>query len=364
MAKAKKSRSLAVRYGGRKGKRVALKYSSDMLVTRTGDASRSAGSVVQYEARRSLGDCECVASYADAGVEVFRIAGEGRGSARRDALRQSLKKDRSLRFAGRVLVDRNGTDPVIYTENIFVQFASGVRESRVKRLLKENNLTIKRKLDYAPNAWFVQPPDGCGDRVFQAAEGLLQNDQVLLCHPELVRQSVSKAAHSEQWHLHRTTLSNGNRVDAHCSAVEAWEITRGDGVVVAVIDDGVDIDHEEFSGAAKIVAPRDATQSSNNPRPKRSAHSHGTACAGVAVGNGNHRASGVLRMGRRSWCRRDFVQLGSARRGVVRSQRPAARRRRPHAGQHKTGRGARDRKRTERERMCDLLGGWKRQRER
>ena len=52
------------------------------------------------------------------------------------------------------------------------------------------------------------------------------------------------------------------------------QVTRGEGVVIAIIDDGVDIDHVEFGGAGKVVAPRDATEQSNDPRPKdRSARS-------------------------------------------------------------------------------------------
>ena len=67
----------------------------------------------------------------------------------------------------------------------------------------------------------------------------------------------------------------------------------GEEIVIAVIDDGVDIDHEEFASNGKIVAPRDATQGSDDPRPKFSGDNHGTACAGVACADGNHGASGV-----------------------------------------------------------------------
>jgi subtilisin family serine protease len=65
-----------------------------------------------------------------------------------------------------------------------------------------------------------------------------------------------------------------------------------------VIDDGVDIDHVEFSGSGKVVAPRDVTLRSDDPRPKDPGapevpDDHGTACAGVACANGIDGASGV-----------------------------------------------------------------------
>jgi len=61
---------------------------------------------------------------------------------------------------------------------------------------------------------------------------------------------------------------------------------------LAVIDDGVDIDHVEFAGPGKLVAPRDVTQDSDDPRPGRG-DDHGTACAGVACAAGRDGASGV-----------------------------------------------------------------------
>ena len=82
-------------------------------------------------------------------------------------------------------------------------------------------------------------------------------------------------------------------VDAHANVEAAHEITRGEGVTIAIIDDGVDIDHPEFAGTGKVVAPRDATLQTDDPRPKDpfgtgpdDGDNHGTACAGVACGNG------------------------------------------------------------------------------
>jgi subtilisin family serine protease len=50
-----------------------------------------------------------------------------------------------------------------------------------------------------------------------------------------------------------------------------------------------------FYMTPKLVAPRDATYNSNDPRPKDPGYTedHGTACAGVACADGNLEASGV-----------------------------------------------------------------------
>jgi subtilisin family serine protease len=67
-------------------------------------------------------------------------------------------------------------------------------------------------------------------------------------------------------------------------------VTRGHrSVIVAVMDDGVDLQHPDFQGTGKIVAPRDFKGRDFRPMPEEAGESHGTSCAGVAVAeeNGN-----------------------------------------------------------------------------
>ena len=61
-----------------------------------------------------------------------------------------------------------------------------------------------------------------------------------------------RTAFPQQWHLKPTTV-NGHLINAHASVEEAWQTTRGEGSIIAVIDDGVDIDHEEFMSSGKII---------------------------------------------------------------------------------------------------------------
>jgi subtilisin family serine protease len=137
----------------------------------------------------------------------------------------------------------------------------------------------------------VAAPEGTGLAIFDLAAKLLQESSVELCHPELIRQMGHRTAFPQQWHLKKTTL-NGQVVDAHASVEAAWPLSEGMGTIIAVIDNGIDIAHEEFRSAGKIIAPRDVTRQSNDPRPG-SGDNHGTACAGVACADGQFGASGV-----------------------------------------------------------------------
>ena len=88
--------------------------------------------------------------------------------------------------------------------------------------------------------------------------------------------------------MHRGTRV-GFKKGADARVVAAWRHakTLGDPtVVVAVIDDGFDLKHPDLSGEGKIVSPMDFTRNSNEPVPDLLGEDwHGTACAGVAVGN-------------------------------------------------------------------------------
>lgn len=234
-----------------------------------------------------------VAAFEEANVTIFQCL-DRRESVRatRDLARSVLNAEKTVRFAGRVLQDAEGKLPMVYTENLFILFRPTLTALACESLLQEYGLSVKRPLGYATNSYFAAAPDGTGLKLFSLCQQLLDRDEVVLCHPELIKPISQRAIHANQWHLGDTRIGNQD-ISAHVNVSAAWQSTKGAGVVIAVIDDGVDVDHEEFSGNGKIVAPRDVTRQSDDPRPKVDSDNHGTACAGVACANGDHQASGV-----------------------------------------------------------------------
>lgn len=274
------------RYGGKRGRRHVLAEATGHLVVRTKRALPLRALAMSSEAHDAVGSLDLVQRFGDAGVELR----SGRPAAVAKA-RDVLKKEPEIRFAGRVLQERRGRAPVVYTENLFVKFDDDATRRDCEALLKRYKLDVKRELPYARNAWFAGGAEGIGREIFDVALKLLDEDAVELCHPELVREISYNGAFPNQWHLKRTSV-NGTNVDAHANVEAAWALSEGEGTVIAVVDDGVDLDHEEFAGAGKIVAPRDVTRGNDNPRPG-SLNNHGTACAGVACAGGLVGASGV-----------------------------------------------------------------------
>lgn len=276
-----------VKFGGKKGKTIELMESPDMVAIRTKGNKEIEDASLNRKSLAIIEDTQEVASFPEAGISVRRVGAEGdlesTGTRERDAARATLKEDENIRFAGRVLQDADSGEVMLYTENFFVKFLDKVPEQECLSIIEKYKLKVKNKLVFATNAYFVEASEGTGLEVFNIAEKLLAEKQVEYCHPEIVQERRYKGVHPLQWHLTQTTI-NGKPVNQHINIEAAWKHTRGKGITIAVIDDGVDIDHPEFTG--RIVHPFDASLNSPDSNPKLADDNHGTACAGVACAAG------------------------------------------------------------------------------
>ena len=279
-----------VRFGRKDEAPTQLAQSDALIAVRTDRPIARRGAPVRGALESALPDRALVASFPEANVGVYRLPDQTADAV--EAAKQQLQMMPGVRFAGRALVDSAGK-PVVYTENIFLKFRDDLSEDHCRAVIAEHGLALKRVLDYAPNAYFVAA-DGVGQAVFEIAARLLDRDDVEYCHPEVVRKRAKKQVYAQQWHLAATEIG-GIAIDADANVTAAHALSTGQGTTIAIIDDGVDIDHPEFAG--KIVHPRDETFDSDDPRPK-DLHplypdNHGTACAGVACAKGVGGALGV-----------------------------------------------------------------------
>lgn len=100
---------------------------------------------------------------------------------------------------------------------------------------------------------------------------------------------------SSQWHLANDGRLTGTAGE-DLRAVQAWNSTRGTGIRVAVIDDAVEITHQDL--APNVVEGqsydyRTTSRGSRNPMPCDSSDSHGTAVAGVVAARDDNATGGA-----------------------------------------------------------------------
>lgn len=174
-----------------------------------------------------------------------------------------------------------GRTPLVVSDELIVAFQPDMTPAEIAELNRICQATILAAIDFAPNTFLLRVLEPGWHNTLNTANLFFQSGRVAYAEPNFISVPTPKFVTNDplfanQWHLTRI------------QAEAAWDVTRGDpNVVVAIIDDGVDLDHEDFASPGKIVAGIDLVGGDNNPRPGPG-DDHGTAVAGVAVADGHN----------------------------------------------------------------------------
>lgn len=98
---------------------------------------------------------------------------------------------------------------------------------------------------------------------------------------------------SSQWHLLNTnTFGSGDHIDIN--VVDVWDDYTGAGILVGVVDDGVEYTHPDLAPNYDTSLDHDAVQHDNDAAPSSSDDNHGTAVAGtIGAANNDYNVVGV-----------------------------------------------------------------------
>ncbi|OUL18563.1 peptidase S8 [Nostoc sp. RF31YmG] len=227
-------------------------------------------------------------SIPQARLELFTVAANQLETAMSQA-----RADQNVAFASHIykLKDNPGTF-VYLNDQITIQFAISVDDTQINALSTAFNLVKEKPVLGLPNTFVFRVSKQATENPIKIANHLQGLKEVLAAEPNiLVRQETHykprDPLYPQQWYLNH---NGGNQlaVGSHISVEKAWDITRGvRSVVVAVVDDSFDLNHPDFQGSGKIVAPRDLKENDFLPLPDEQETSHGTACAGIAVAEEN-----------------------------------------------------------------------------
>ncbi|VAW30260.1 Calcium-dependent protease precursor [hydrothermal vent metagenome] len=174
-----------------------------------------------------------------------------------------------------------GQTPVIVSDEFIVAFKPEVQATAIAIMNAESNVEIVQEVDFAPSTFLLRVMTPNQQSTLTTANRYFESGQVEYAEPNFIYVPAPKFVTNDplfgnQWHLPRIQTE------------PAWDITRGvPDVVIAVVDDGLDLDHEDFASPGKIVPGIDLVGGDANPRPGLG-DAHGTAAAGVATADGNN----------------------------------------------------------------------------
>ena len=235
----------------------------------------------------------------------------------------ALRDDPAVGFAGPVYF--HGETLQVLSDVLFVEFAP---EADAAALLARHLVEDAGSVETFPRVRRLRLARGNDRAILDVVEDFRRSPGVVFAEPRF----AWRAAHAswpdplwaQQW-AHRNTGGGGRAADADMDVDEAHDIgTGGPGITVAIIDEGVDMDHEDL--AANVVAGFDVTDQSGSPPEGVAGNAacsdgHGTACAGIvaAAGGNGKGVVGVapdatlmsVRIGRGSvWTTNDWAAAG------------------------------------------------------
>lgn len=199
---------------------------------------------------------------------------------------------------GKVIRRADGSMAVA-TNRLNVQLRPELSEEECRAILAETRLEVLTKLKFAPNLYEVAA-HGREDALAASVE-LHADPRFIFAEPSLVeyipqRVTPSDPRYTEQWQWNNTAQTGGT-AGADVSSEAAWDITRGAGIRVAVIDNGFQANHEDLaagvsamSGFFSSVGGGAATFTQGTTGMPN--NNHGTFCAGMVGARHNNGRGG------------------------------------------------------------------------
>ncbi|MFJ8111877.1 S8 family serine peptidase [Streptomyces sp. NPDC096132] len=198
---------------------------------------------------------------------------------------------------GKVIRRPNGRIGIA-TDLLTVRLRPTLSEQEAERELEAAGLTVVGRLGFADNLYEVRTTTA-QDSLAASVE-LHDNDRFLFAEPTFVEHISTRfrptgTRYAEQWQW-RNAGAGGGTPDADVHIETAWDRTFGDGIRVAVIDNGFDAAHPDlapgvdpFSGRFDEGDERAVFVRGTAGMPDSG---HGTFCAGMVGGRHDNGAGG------------------------------------------------------------------------
>lgn len=167
-----------------------------------------------------------------------------------DALVSSLMDEPSVRSSHQALVDQEGFTKYFIPDELTVQFEEDVAETEMHDIIATYACEIVK--DHWTHGYFtLRVPEG--GEPFEMIRELMLMPQVRFAELNVIGFNdmafdPDDTNYSQQWALYNTGTTGGTS-DADIDAREAWDVETGDpNVLIAIIDTGVDWDHDDLQG--------------------------------------------------------------------------------------------------------------------
>jgi len=201
----------------------------------------------------------------------------------------SQKLNRNISDIEPVLIYKDGIRQVCNGE-IIIKLRN---EKMIDKLFSDYEIKVTSN-DLEKNQFLIKIKDINTFKLLDLVNKLQKNSKIDFIEPNFIRlmkPHTNDPFFNSQWSINNQGYIGGT-VDADMDVDDAWSISTGSGVKIAIIDEGVDLTHDDLT--PNLLSGYDATGGNSNGAPSNN-DAHGTSCAGIvsAVANNNIGIAGI-----------------------------------------------------------------------
>lgn len=200
-----------------------------------------------------------------------------------------IKKTQGVRTVYPSFWNDNGIE-IGLSDYIYVKLKSSADYRHIEKKAIEYDLIIVEQNKYMPLWYTLRCSENTQFSSLEVANRMFETDLFASSVPDLMTyddiECTNDPSFGDLWGLSNTTDPS-----ADINACDAWTITEGSGINVAILDQGIELDHIDL--AANVSPLSYDTESDTSP--SQIFGDHGTHCAGTvgAVGDNNIQVVGV-----------------------------------------------------------------------
>lgn len=177
--------------------------------------------------------------------------------------------------------------------NFFYVKLNELADTTLLRQMSERTSTIVIRQDMFMPLWFILSTTEKSElNALENANFFFESGLFHAAEPDFmidIRLCTNDDFFDQQWGL-KNTIPQGEGIDIR--ACEAWQLSRGNNIIIAIIDEGIELDHPDLQANTNQLLSWDAVRKDS---PSEIHGSHGVWVAGVAgaVQNNEIGISGV-----------------------------------------------------------------------
>lgn len=212
-----------------------------------------------------------------------------------------IKKSKAGNF--RKILDNKTHRTRIVGDQIIVKFKKNYRNSDVRKFALKNNLDPLTRIGKRTFVFAAYDTRSALSTLNHLEEDPEDRSRSLIVKADIDEykelkssgrrkkrsKGIAKFALERQWHLKNMGGDSVSKAGSDINVEKAWESTKGEGVIVAVIDTGFDTGHDDINFFNKGYTTVTHTYSAK--APSYSNENHGTAVAGIIAAKDNKKGS-------------------------------------------------------------------------